>query len=208
MALVTGPLMSVAASGKYAGSIVFTTWKGRPVARQFVKPSNPKTAMQTGLRAMMGFLSAAWASLAALSQASYDSFASAANISSFNAFCGKNQNLWTQSETPTQLWPAAKSSSGITITTQTLTGGNGQVTLSITPSGSTSLWGFVIYRDTAEITTPTWANAVAVIEADGSNAVTYVDSGLDAGTYHYRVGAFNVDGTKGTVHADGTATAT
>lgn len=43
MAKVTGPLMSVSASGKLADSIVFFGWKGLNVVRQWLKPTNKKS---------------------------------------------------------------------------------------------------------------------------------------------------------------------
>lgn len=50
MAKTTGPLMSMDASGKFAGALVFTKWKGRPVVRQLVTPSNPMSADQVTAR--------------------------------------------------------------------------------------------------------------------------------------------------------------
>lgn len=50
MAIVSGPLMSMDASGGFAGTLVFTKWKGRPVVRQLVTPSNPFTADQVASR--------------------------------------------------------------------------------------------------------------------------------------------------------------
>lgn len=50
MAKVSGPLMSMEASGAFAGSLVFGRWKGRPTVRQLVIPSNPKSANQTAAR--------------------------------------------------------------------------------------------------------------------------------------------------------------
>lgn len=50
MAKVTGPLMSMDASGKFAGTLVFSRWKGRPTVRQLVAPSNPRTADQIAAR--------------------------------------------------------------------------------------------------------------------------------------------------------------
>lgn len=54
MAKVTGPLMSMSASGKIADSIVFFGWKGTNVVRQWLKPSNPQTATQGDQRIIMG----------------------------------------------------------------------------------------------------------------------------------------------------------
>lgn len=50
MAIVSGPLMSMDASGAFGGTLVFTKWKGRPVVRQLVTPSNPQTADQVAAR--------------------------------------------------------------------------------------------------------------------------------------------------------------
>ena len=53
MAKVTGPLMSMSALGKFAGSMVFSIWKGRPYVRQLVTPANPQTAGQETSRNMV-----------------------------------------------------------------------------------------------------------------------------------------------------------
>lgn len=50
MAKVSGPLMSMDARGAFAGTLVFANWKGRPTVRQLVKPSNPATTAQVGVR--------------------------------------------------------------------------------------------------------------------------------------------------------------
>jgi hypothetical protein len=50
MAKVTGPLMSMDASGKFGGTLVFGKWKGRPTVRQLVNPANPMSATQETAR--------------------------------------------------------------------------------------------------------------------------------------------------------------
>jgi hypothetical protein len=50
MAKVTGPLMSLDASGGFAGTLVFGKWKGRNVVRQLVTPSNPQSELQEDAR--------------------------------------------------------------------------------------------------------------------------------------------------------------
>lgn len=54
MAKVTGPLMSISASGKIADSLVFFGWKGTNVVRQWLKPANPMNALQGDQRIFMG----------------------------------------------------------------------------------------------------------------------------------------------------------
>lgn len=50
MAKVSGPLMSMDARGAFAGTLVFSNWKGRPVVRQLVTPGNPATGPQMAVR--------------------------------------------------------------------------------------------------------------------------------------------------------------
>lgn len=53
MAKVTGPLMSLDASGTVANTVVFSKWKGRNYVRQRVVPSNPHSADQEAARNMV-----------------------------------------------------------------------------------------------------------------------------------------------------------
>lgn len=46
MAKLKAPLLSLGASGKLAKTLVFFGWKGLNVVREYVVPSNPKTASQ------------------------------------------------------------------------------------------------------------------------------------------------------------------
>ena len=50
MARVTGPLMSMEASGTIGKSLTFANWVGRQYVRRWTRPSNPQTADQMGQR--------------------------------------------------------------------------------------------------------------------------------------------------------------
>jgi len=54
MAKITGPFMSIAASGTFAKILTASIWKGRPYMRQRVTPSNPSTAGQIATRLILG----------------------------------------------------------------------------------------------------------------------------------------------------------
>lgn len=54
MAKVTGPLMSMGASGTVGKNIVFFGWKGVNVVRQWLKPANPMSADQGDVRIILG----------------------------------------------------------------------------------------------------------------------------------------------------------
>jgi len=202
MARVSGPLMSVSASGAFGGSMVFGTWKGRPVVRQLVIPNNPKSAKQVGIRAMMGFLAAAWKAKVLPKWTGYEAKAAAEAISEYNAYIGENLDRWQLSAAPTQEWPAAEATGGCVITFAPLTGHAGYASAVVTPAANANIWGVAVFRDTSEITAPSWANCVAVIPRSDVSAFTFTDAPLEAGTYHYRFAQFNVDGVLGTVLAD------
>lgn len=53
MAKVSGPLMSMDARGKFANTLVFSGWKGRPTVRQLVQPTNPMSTDQVTARNMV-----------------------------------------------------------------------------------------------------------------------------------------------------------
>lgn len=54
MAIVTGPLFSVSASGSVAEALVFFPWKGRSLVRKWLVPANPQTADQNTVRGRLG----------------------------------------------------------------------------------------------------------------------------------------------------------
>jgi len=202
MARVTGPLFSLDASGQVGKSVVFSKWKGRNYTRKLVIPKNPKSAKQIGVRSMMAFLAQAWAALGAGVKDDYDALAETKQISPFNAYVGENLARWQVGGTPAQAYPPVEASTPAAITSAPLTGHDGYATAVITPATNADIWGVNVYRDTAEITAPSWANCVATIFRDGVTAFTFTDSPLADGTYHYRFSQFNVDGIEGTVLAD------
>jgi len=208
MVKVTAPALSLDASGTIGNTLTFASWKGRNYARQRVIPTNPRSASQTGNRAMFAFLASQWAGMSTNDKATYETEAANRSISEFNAFVSQNMDRWQLNKAPAMAYPAAESSTPLTVSDMTLTGGAGHVQIDMTPSAATDIWGFMLCRDTAEITAPSWTNCIALVEADGANEVTYVDSPLDAGTYHYRCAVFNDDGVLGTFIADDTAAAT
>jgi hypothetical protein len=204
MARVQGPLHSDAASGTFAGSLVYSHWKGaRAYVRERVIPKNPKTAKQIGVRAMWGFLAAAWKTIGTVPQATWEALGITKAISAFDAFMSANMTGWQSFLAPQQNYAEDRDSTGLTVTTQTCTGGVGSATVQITPSGSTDSWGVIIFRGLTGFT-PSWENAIAVIPTDGTNPVTWVDSPLEAGTYYYRAVVVNTDGKMGTIHAEST----
>lgn len=208
MARVSGPLHSDAASGKFAGSLVYSVWKGRAYARQLVTPGNPKSAKQTGVRAMMAFLAATWKAKVLPKWTGWTTAATARGISTFNAYVAENLARWQLGSPPTQVYPAAEATSGAAITTAPLTGHAGYASAVITPATNANIWGVAIFREATTITAPGWADCIAIVPREDVTAFTYNDSPLDAGTYHYRFAAINTDGIMGAVLADASVVVT
>ena len=119
-----------------------------------------------------------------------------------------NMDRWKNYLPPSQTFVPAEASTPLTVTTMNLTGGEAYVNVELPPSAATDIWGFEVYRDLAEITDPNNSNCVQVLEADGANMVEFNDTGLEAGTYHYRAAVINDDSIRGTAIADATAVVT
>ena len=66
MAKVTGPFMSVDASGTIYNTLTASIWKGRNYIRGWFRPSNPKTAGQFAQRTLLATAVAAWQALDAV----------------------------------------------------------------------------------------------------------------------------------------------
>jgi len=60
MARVRTPLLSFGARGKLAKTLVYFPWKGIDAVREYVVPTNPRTAAQTSQRGYMTDVVAAW----------------------------------------------------------------------------------------------------------------------------------------------------
>ncbi len=63
MALVTGPFLSIDASGTAYNLLTASIWKGRNYMRGFFRPTNPKTADQLTVRTTMAAAVSAWQAL-------------------------------------------------------------------------------------------------------------------------------------------------
>lgn len=98
MAKVTGPLLSLDASGSVAGTIVFSRWKGIQYARQRVVPTYRRTNEQGAIRDLIKDASQAWRNedspINGTYKDDYDAAASGQAYSGFNLFIrdavGKN----------------------------------------------------------------------------------------------------------------------
>lgn len=200
-------MFSLAASGSLAKAITYTSWKGRAVVRELVIPANPKTGPQTGMRAMMSFLSKIWTGLTAPNKATWEDLANAGTYSTFNAFTSVNQSRWRRFLTPSAETPITAIGAGGDAPTTTPTGGIRQIQLSIAHGVTPPDWGWIIYRSEGTGFTPAYSNCVAIIPTTADPDI-YIDTPLAVGTWYYRIGGFSLDGVAGTLEAEVSAVVT
>lgn len=194
MARVTGPLMSLDARGKVGGAIVFSSAKGVPTVRRLVIPSNPQSAAQWGQRSMMRFLSVAWAGLDAAEKSSWDTLASDANISPFNAFTKFNLDRWTQWTDPVET-PTEPAGTNPVMGALTVTGGVRQLQVSQVITTANDIWGMVLCLSTTNGFTPAKSNT-RYVSLYSASPVTVTIGGLVAGTYYVRTAGFTFGGSR------------
>jgi hypothetical protein len=110
MAKLTAPLLSLGASGQIGKAIVYTSWKGIDVGKQYVIPANPNSDPQKTQR---GYLTSAmnlWKSIAfpmnALDRANFDRKAGiqSSPLSGFNQYIKQYINTKILSVTPLNIF--------------------------------------------------------------------------------------------------------
>lgn len=208
MVKVTGPMMSVTASGKFGKVMVFAIWKGIAYVRMLVTPANPNTDSQIAFRSMMKFLSQIWDGLTAGNKATWNGLAEVEGYSPFNGFCSINMSRWDLYDSPGKEYPVGDTGDGGLAPTTTPTAGVKQVSLSIADGATPPDWGWLIHRSLSTGFTPGRSTLVAAVERTGTPTV-YVDAPLDTGVpVYYRIQGFSIDGVKGTLEAEVTGTPT
>lgn len=105
MAKVTGPLMSLDASGAFADTMVFAKWKGINYSRQYSVPSNPQTENQVKVREYFTAAVAAWQAETQETKDAWNTAANGQQLSGFNLYVSgfinyKNANNGTAPASP------------------------------------------------------------------------------------------------------------
>ena len=86
-AKVTGPLMSISASGTIGKSLTYGAWKGIAWCREWFVPANPQSAEQTNMRYALQLALEYWQTpLAAPTVAAYNTGAEGLKMSGFNLY--------------------------------------------------------------------------------------------------------------------------
>lgn len=194
MVRVQAPMMSLEASGSIAGALVFSKWKGRPYVRELVKPANPKSGGQVGIRAMLRFLSQDWQNLSTVKQATWLDRANAKVISTFNAYIGYNVYRWRDFLGPTDSDPEATTDTPPTLGAGSATAGVRSITVSQPITTANDGWAVAFFRSPTTTFASTFDKLRYIGKIVGTAAVNFVDSPLAPGTYYYEMRSFTMDG--------------
>lgn len=197
MVKVAAPCLSLAASGSIAGAMTFGTWKGRPYVRQLVKPSNPRSGGQVGVRSMLKFLSQDWTNLTAAAKATWEDLADDKVISPFNAYIGFNQARFRNFNAPSKEPSALEVQPLGTIANEAATAGIRQILIEFDLTASGNNWGCLVFRQTTTPVVTAWTNLVHIVKAASIASFTWIDTPLAAGHYYYNFRLFTIDGKLG-----------
>lgn len=194
MVKVSGPMMSMAATGKLAGTIVFSKWKGRPYVRSLVRPSNPKSGGQVGVRGMFKYLAQNWTNVSAGNKATWEARAEQKVVSPFNAFMSLNQARFRDFTPPTEADPAAESASPDTAATISAALGVRSITITCVPAAANANWGGAFFRSLSSSVVPSFDNLIGVVLDPGGDDLIWIDTPLVPDTYYYMNKMFTSDG--------------
>lgn len=172
MAKVKSPLLSMGASGKIANTLVFMRWKGIDDVREYVIPSNPRTAKQQAQRSKMATAVADFhaSNFNDVDLTAWNLYASTMPrpMSGFNAFCREHIKNAIAEKTWVKLYNA-------TITTPS----SGQITVVIKSSEDATA---KLFYGTSKTSMPSVANGTW----DNTNKQwTFSLTGLSSGVVYY-----------------------
>lgn len=194
MAGVRGPLFGLDASGSIGDAITFSKWKGRAYVRIKATPSNPQSPGQVSTRAMMKFLTQAWANIDPADQAAWETLAAAGNYSTFNAYVKFNMDRWTQFQSPQQR-PSGSPDLIPVMGALTVTAGVRIASVSQAITTENDGWGVIVHASQTTGFTPTKTTVREVFQWQG-DPTTGVISPLTPGVWYIRTVGISLGGTQ------------
>ena len=206
MARVSGPLMSMEASGTIASTLVYSRWKGIPYVRRHAIPSNPRAAKQIAVRAALRYFSRTWkTALGAPQWLEWQTQADTMHMSGFNRFIAVNLQRVNHMIAPIQtVIPIAPGTTPVAPTV-TGTGGIGCATLDWVYTGVAPDWGTIIFGALGGAPTPGPDCIIGFTEA---STLHFVHTPIATGTWHYILRGFLAQTVWGPDSTDETAIVT
>lgn len=203
MVRIKGPALGTAAAGQLAGSLTFSSSKGRAYLKKRSTPTDPKSDPQRAMRAITAFLSTWWPDLPAQDRESWNELAAAANVTPLNAALTYNLKAWRNFQTPATLYPWTGATGGNQWSTWTVTKqGRRLIHLFASSGGGVHGRGWMIYRANSPVTRA-WNNLHHVQVAEGIGQWYYHDGPLAPGTYYYKAHVLSRTGNIGSILSRG-----
>lgn len=191
MAVITGPMLSIGASGSIAKTLVASKWRGRPYMRQHVIPANPNSTDQQLTRNIFSCLNTMWKVSPAGVIAPWDLYASGQVFVGRNAWLSKNvHQLYDKASPLTSMAtiigsPGAKGGTppdAITVTSP----GAGEINVAFTDGVAPTGWTLTAHQAFVFIDQAPdalFASSVTFAEETSTPPVDVAFSGLTAGDY-------------------------
>lgn len=189
-------MMSLAASGSLGKAITFSSWKGRPYARELVIPSNPKSGAQVGRRSMFKFLAQNWAALSAADKATWQTLADEIVASPFNAYLRYNMQYWHNFYAASGLTPATRTGTPSDNALDAANWEENRIKLTLSGTALGDNWGIIIFADTSGTITES-VGLTIMVEPDttiASHDIYWTPPSVT--TWHFESIAFSDDGAK------------
>lgn len=158
MVRLTGPGLAQKASGSIAGSVIFSSAKGRPYLKLHRNPKQPRSYAQVAIRAMMAFLSSQWAALSAAEKSTWQELADQRNIPPINAYQAHNLDRWRRYLGPTQAYPATEIGTDASLYYITTTGKPLSVEVEYKIGTLNQTWAMLISHSATAPPVPNWDN--------------------------------------------------
>lgn len=140
MAKITGPLLSLGASGTIAKTITYSKWRGVDYVRQRVVPENPNTAAQALTRNAFSWLVEAWKLAPTLLVTPWDTHALGRAFTGRNAFIGQNVAVLRPETDLLLLIGSPGARGGLPPNTFTAADGTGKITCTFDPPAVPTGW--------------------------------------------------------------------
>lgn len=195
MAKVTAPLHSARASGTIAGMITFATKNGKTYVKKYAPPTNPKTAHQVSMRAMMRLLTKDWINLTTSQQTTWNNAYPNTNLAPYHAYLRCNMIRWANRSPPTKKYPAAESSSPGEETEIDAAGGVRHVKITAgLDDDELDNWTMLLFHSDVDIPTPNQDQLIHVQKVQTTTPFTWTHTPLAPGTHYYKIVAASDDG--------------
>lgn len=90
MAKTRAPLLSFGGSGQIGKTMVASSWRGVKYMREYVKPANPRTTAQQGVRSVFALLGEMWKLAPSIQFEPWNAFAKGRPFTGRNKYIGEN----------------------------------------------------------------------------------------------------------------------